>query len=541
MDSLIIYLILFAAVALMGQLFQRSTIPIALILVIFGMVLSFIPFFPEIHLDSKLVLNVFLPLLVYEISAFSSWRDMKKQMSPIALLSIGHVVFITILVALVFHALLPQMGWPLAVMLGAIISPPDSVAIIALAEKIRIPERIFIILEGEGMLNDAAALTIFRFALAAAVTHEFSFAGAFAGFVAMIIGETLYGFLIGQLLGKLRVEISNTQLHLIVSVITPFVAYIPMVELGGTGIISTAVAGFMIGNQFTLRFTSAYRLASLMFWPTLAYAIQGLIFLLVGLNMRWIFARISVIPLDSLILYLTSVIAVVVIGRFIWVYAFVIILPRILFPSIRKRDPYPPWQYPFVISWSGIRGGISMAAALAIPALTLKIDGIDLRDLLVFLVFCTILVTLVLQGLSLPFILKILGIDKIGLSERYAEHISELQARAQMIHGALDWLQKYKKEIKHDKKLAGEVAQYIHQYQIAKNELALRISEHDLNIIHYEKDETDELKEQVSLLIRILEVERSELAKLWREGKINLRTRNKLVAILDHQVHRYMV
>lgn len=324
MDQFINYLILFTLIVLLGQAFQKSTIPLALILVLFGMLMSFVPFFPQINLDSNLVLNFFLPLLVYQISAFSSWRDLKKQIRPIALLSIGHVIFITILVAIAIYTLIPQMGWPLAFVLGAIISPPDDIAIVSIAEKIRIPERIFLILEGEGMFNDAAALTLFRLALAAAVTNTFSVAHAFLGFFAIIIGETIYGLILGHLLGKLREKISNTTLHVIASFVTPFIAYIPAVKLGGTGILATAIVGFVIGNKFTLRFTPEYRLISLSIWPTLAFAIEGLIFLLVGLDMRSTFMRISSIPLETLMLYICSITFVVIVGRFIWVYGVLI-------------------------------------------------------------------------------------------------------------------------------------------------------------------------------------------------------------------------
>lgn len=536
MDYFIVYLILFAIIVLLGQLFNKSTIPLPLVLVMFGMLLSFVPFFPKINLDSKLILNFFLPLLIYQISSFSSWRDIKKQIRPIALLSIGHVFFITILVALVIHSLNPQIGWPLAFVLGAIISPPDSVAIVAIAEKIRIPERVFIILEGEGMFNDAAALTLFRFALLAAITHEFSVAYAFFGFSTMLIGETLYGLLIGHIIGKLREKITNTQLHVIASFITPFIAYVPAVYFGGTGIIATAIVGFVIGNKYTLRFTSEYRLISLAVWPTFAFAIQGLIFLLVGLDLRTIYMRISSIPFETLMVYLFSIIFVVIIGRFIWVYGALIFLPRLLSPSIRKKDPYPPWQYPFIISWSGIRGGISLAAALAVP--TLSMDGTDPRDLLVFLVFCIIVVTLILQGLSLPFILKKIGIDKVSQSERYNEHITELQTRVQMINAALNWLEKYVKKIQKNKKRLPEVTQRIYEYQILKSRLESRIAKHNDKLVH---DEENEIKEDISLLLKIIETERAELLKLWREDKINLKIRNKLLATLDHQVQRHLI
>jgi len=541
MEQFTVYLFLFSIIILLGHVFRKSTVPLVLILVISGFLLSFIPLFPEMHLDSNLVLNIFLPLLVYQISAFSSWRDVKKQIRPIALLSIGHVIFITVLVAVVFHMLIPQMGWPLAFVLGAIVSPPDDVGIVALAEKIRLPERIFIILEGEGMFNDAAALTLFRYALAAAVTQEFSVSHAFFSFIAMIIGETVYGLIMGYVIGEIRSKISNTSLHVIATLLTPFIIYLPVVKLGGTGILATAIAGFVIGNKYTLRFTPEFRSISMTLWPTLAFAINSVIFLLVGLNMRAVFMRISSIPFDTLMLYVGSITAVVIIGRFIWVYGALIFLPRFLLPYLRKKDPYPPWQYPFIISWSGVRGGISLAAALAIPAFVLKGYAVDPRDLLIFLVVSIIIVTLVLQGLSLPFILRKLGVDKIGQSERYSEHMSELQARAQMITAALHWLEEYSKKTKgHDKNLS-EISRYIYQYETLKKHLDARISDHHAKSVHSEKAEKAEKKEDLSFLLKIIEIEKSELAKLWQEEKINIRTRNKLLATLDHQVQYHVI
>ena len=538
MDQFIIYLLLFSIIVFLGQLFQKSTIPLTLILVIFGMLMSFVPYFPDVNLDSNLVLDFFLPLLVYQISSFSSWRDMKKQFRPIALLSIGHVIFITLLVACVIHALIPHLGWPLAFVLGAIISPPDDVAIVSIAEKIRLPERVFIILEGEGMFNDAAALTMFRLALAAAITNKFSVAHAFLDFSAIIIGETIYGLALGYLLGTFREKISNTSLHVIASFITPFIAYIPAVKMGGTGIIATAMVGFVIGNRFTMRFTPEYRLIALSMWPTLGFAIQGLIFLLVGLDMRSTFMRISTIPLGTLLLYIGSISLVIIVGRFIWVYGVLIFLPRFLFPSLRKKDPYPPWQFPFVISWAGIRGGISLAAALAIPAFVLKIDGIDPRDLVVFLVFSIIIVTLVLQGLSLPFIIKKIGIDKVGLSEQTIEHMNVLQARIQMITAAINWLEIYLKKFSRNKKISHEVSLKIYEYQMLKKHVESRIKDHDGKTFH---DEQAEIKDDLALLSQVIDAERAELAKLWLEEKINLRTRNKLLATLDHQIQRHVI
>ncbi len=536
MDAFTTYLVLFSVIVIVGQLFQRSNIPIGLILVIVGMLLSYAPFFSAIHLESKLVLNIFLPLLIYEISAFSSWHDMKKNLRPIALLSIGHVVFITLLVAYFVHLLIPQMGWPIAFLLGAIISPPDDVAIVSIAEKIRIPKRIFIILEGEGMFNDAAALTIFKLALAAVITHQFYFSFALFHFVIIMVGEVIYGLLLGHVLGFLRIRITNTTLHQIVSFMTPFLAYIPIAALGGTGVISTAIVGFLMGNKYTLHFTSAYRLSSFSIWPSLAFTIQSLLFLLVGLNMQSTINRISSIPFSTLLLYALTLTAVVIIGRFIWVYGAVSILPRLLFPSLRKKDPYPPWQYPFIISWAGTRGAISLAAALAVPAL-FKIDGVDARDLIIFFVFFIIVVTLVVQGLSLPYVLKKMGIDKVSQSERHREHITELQARLRMVKVALNWLQALEKKSA-NKKIYNEVIRYVGEYSRLKNEFELRIQDHHESVPH---DEASELYQKTKLISELSEIEKLEISKLWREGKISIKTRNKLLGVLDHRLERHLI
>lgn len=536
MDQLVTYIILFSIIVVLGQLFQKSTMPISLILVIFGMLASYFPFVPEINLDPNLVLDFFLPILIYQISAFSSWRDVKKQLRPIALLSIGHVIFITILVAVVIHALIPQIGWPLAFVLGAVISPPDDVAIVSLCEKFPLPQRVFIILEGEGMFNDVAALTFFRFALAALITHQFSIVQSFVMFLLMMVGETVYGFLLGHLLGKIREKITNPFLHIIASILTPFLAYLPVVKLGGSGVLATAVVGFLIGNYYALRFTSEFRLISRGIWPAIAFAIQGLIFLLVGLDMRSILLRISAISLETLMLYVISIVLVVIVGRFIWVYGAVAFLPRFLFPSIRKKDPYPPWQFPFIISWAGVRGGISLAAAFAVPSFAVfKVNGVDPRDLIIFLVFCIIAVTFVLQGFSLPVILRKIGVDKVGQRERYNEHMAELHAATKMYQAALLWLKKSKAENKNNKKLLDQINLYINENQVLEKQNKERIAKHDDQSL-MQHDEVTERIDDIALLYQIIDVKRTELLRLWREDKINLTTRNKLLSKLDYQV-----
>lgn len=531
MEQIEIYIVLFGIIVIVGQIFRKSTVPISLLLVITGMLLSLIPAFPRVTLDSTTVLNIFLPLLIYQISAFSSWKDVKKNLRPISLLSVGHVIFITTLVAVVIHALIPQLGWPLAFVLGAVISPPDDVAIVSIAEKIRMPARIVTILEGEGMFNDATALILFRFALVATVTHQFYVMHAVGAFFLVIVGETLYGLALGYILGELRARIANPMLHMIASVLTPFLAYFPAVMLGGCGVLATAVVGFMIGNVYAFRFSSEFRLVSRSFWPTLSFGIQSILFLLIGLDLHVILEKISSIPSKSLLLYSVAVILVVVIGRFLWVYP-ATYLPRFFSATIRKKDPYPPWQTPIIISWAGMRGGISLAAALAVPILPATVQGANSRDLLIFLVFCVIAATLLLQGLSLPWLLKVLGVQKYGQQESYEEHLTELSTQLKMTEAALSWLSDYEKEIKDNQKALDELRLYIQQYQMLEKQLKESIINHNGLSMH---DEKAEMMEEACLLMQIIEVEKTALLQLWREEKINLTILNKLLERLDHR------
>lgn len=531
MEQLVTYVALFSVIVILGQLFNKAPVPLSLILVIAGMFLCIIPSFPRIILNPDVVLNIFLPVLIYQISTFSSWKDVKKNMWPIASLSFGHVIFITVIVAITIHTLIPELGWALSFVLGSVISPPDDVAIVSIADKIRMPLKIVTLLEGEGMLNDATALIIFRFSLAALVTHQFFPLQALATFIMVVIGEALYGLTLGFAIGELRLRIQNPILHIIASILTPFLAYLPCELLGGSGIIATVTTGFVIGHIYALRFTPEFRLISRAVWPTLAFAIQNIIFLLVGLNMQSIIQGIAIIPTADLVLYSSAVIAAVILGRFFWVFIALGYLPRLLFPRLRKKSR-PRWQSLFVVSWAGMRGGISLAAALAVPALPNSIQGVNPKDLLLFLIFCVIAATFLLQGLTLPWLIKVLGIQKYGQREKYDEHIHELAARFKITSAVLRWLKNYRKHLSNENVLLDQVKLYIREYKMLRNNLEKRIKEHHPEMVH---DEKEEIKNEVFLLTELIEIEKKELLQLWRDEKVNLAVRNKLLNQLDHR------
>lgn len=535
MIQYVIFMSLIAIIILVGVTLRKIPIPPPLVLVVVGMLLSFLPYFSTVKLNPEVVMNIFLPFLVYEATAYLSWPDVKINKRPIALLSIGHVIFITVLVAIVAHFLIPDLSWPLAFVLGSVIAPPDDVAIIAIAEKVKMPYRIVTVLIGEGLLNDATALTIFRFSLAVVITHTFSASHMLINFILVIIGETLYGILLGHLLGQIRLRIPEPNLHILMSLLTPFLAYLPAVKLGGSGVLATVVTGFVLAHSYAERFTPDVRLLWTAIWKTLGFTLSSILFLGVGLHFRNTLNQISFLSIQQLWIYAVIITLVVIIGRFFWVYP-IVYLPRILFPSILKKDPYPPWQYPFIISWAGMRGGISLAAALSIPYLPATAGHFDLRYLIIFLVFSVIIGTLLVQGLTLTWLLKVLGVDKMGHGETVNEHINELSARSQMANAVLDWLIAYKLQIKNDPILLEQVNYQIQEYQALTKHLRNIVNHYDPL---YHLKPFSKRKVATVLFAQIIEIERDVLIQLWRKGSISFKTKNKLREKLDLRASRF--
>lgn len=531
-----IYIWLLSIIIFVGLIAKKLPAPPALLLVIVGMLLSYIPDFPRVELNEQIVLNVFLPLLVYQSSASLSWRDIKINKRPIILLSIGHVVFITILVASVAHAMIPSLGWPAAFVLGAIVSPPDDVAIFSIAQKVQFPERILTVLSGESLLNDATALILFRFSLAALITHQFTPGIALIQFLAIICLETLYGIILANVLGQIRIHVKDPILQMLFSVLTPFLAYIPCVELGGCGVLATVITGLVMSHVYLEKFTPETRLVWRSTWEALSFALSSMLFLLVGLYLNETLLKISIIPNLELLKYGVCVTLAVIVGRFIWVYP-AAYLPRFLAASIRKDDPYPPWQYPFVISWAGMRGGVSLAAALAIPTAITNIDHVDLRDLIVFLTFCVIITTLLLQGLTLPWLLKKLGIDQLGKSESGQDSFQEFTTKHAMAEEVIRWLQDYRIQIEaHDPVLLEEIDVQIQEYGALRNRMkeminskqpGVELGQHHIHV------------SALSLFTDIIAVERTVLSSLWHDGKVNFKVKTRIQQQLDLRAKRY--
>src|SRR4051812_7020586 len=404
MDLVEALLALVAACIGFALLARRLALPYAVILVLGGMVLAFIPGLPEIRLNPELALAFFLPPLLQSSAWRTDWRAFRHNLRPILALALGAVLFTAFCVAGVMRLLLPEMPWSVAIALGAIVAPPDAVAAEAVLSRLRLPKRIVTVLQGESLVNDASSLVLYKLAVAAAVasTSVMPTQGAIS-FLALGAG----GIGIGWVVGKLTIEafrrLDDPMLEVTTSFLAAYAAYLAAEAAGVSGVLSVVTAGSLMGRAQHVLLSSRSRLGAQAVWGFVEFILNSLVFSLIGLQLSHVLARIADRGIEQLLMLGLAVSATVIVARFLWVFP-ASWLPRQV-PQIRKVDPLPPWQHSVIISWAGMRGVVSLAAALALPF------EVPERDLLVFLAFCAILATLVLQGTTLEWLIRKLGAE----------------------------------------------------------------------------------------------------------------------------------
>src|ERR1700736_6043174 len=460
-----IFLILLAALAGTALLARRINVAPAILLLLAGVALAFVPGMPSLELPPELVLLVVLPPLIYFASVAMSWREFKSNLRPIILLSVGCVIFTACAVAAATHYLI-GLPWNIGFLLGAIVAPPDVVAPLAIARKLGMPRRILVVLEGEGLANDATALILYRFAVVAISTGMFSLPKAAGSFVVIVVGEMLFGAAVGWLSLRVRHRARDPQVEITLSLITPYVAYWIPEHFGGSGVIATVACGLYMSWNGPLLISSATRLQGIFFWDLVIFLIEGLLFLLTGFQMRSLFEKSKAFPLDDILLATGLVIVMVIVARFAWVFPGTY-LPRLL-KRVREDDPPPPWQWVFVLAFTGVRGAVSLASALALPLALPGGAGFPYRDLILFVSFGVIFITLVGFGLGLPPVVRWLGVAQAGRDEHLAEHEAEIAARREALDAALKSLD----AITDDRELSDEVIKLLRaRHGIRANQL----------------------------------------------------------------------
>lgn len=404
-------LLLIAAALPLALLARWSHLPYAVALVLGGMALAFVPFMPGVTLDPQLVLVLFLPPLLQAGGFFMPWRPFRANLRPILLLAIGLVAFTTAMVGIATKWLLPDLPWAVCFALGAIVSPPDAVAATAVLEAMRLPKRILVVLEGESLVNDASGLILYNIAIAAALTGAFSWTEAGARFVVAGGGGTILGVVFGLAAVRALKRLHDSMLEIAVTILLAYASYIAADGLGLSGVLASVAAGLALGWHAPETMSPQTRLQAKAAWDVLVFLLNSLVFLLIGLSLNDVIGRAGTVSLMELsgIGVLLGLVAIVV--RMLWVFP-AAYLPRFLVPAIRRRDPYPPWRWLVVIGWSGMRGVVSLAAALAVPH-TLP-DGTPFpgRDAVLFLTFVVILLTLVGQATTLGPLIRLLGVAR---------------------------------------------------------------------------------------------------------------------------------
>ncbi len=513
-ETLLFLLAVLVVVAVVAR--RLNTAP-SILLVIAGIALALLPDLPRIELAPELVLLGILPPLIYSAGVAMSWREFRFNLRPIALFAFGCVVFTTCAVAAAAHWLL---GMPLAVgfVLGAIVAPPDAVAPIAIVRRLGVPRRIVVVLEGEGLANDATALILYRFAVVAVSTGLFSFKSAAGEFALIVVGEIVYGIAVGWLSLRLRRWARDPRVEITLSLLTPYAAFLLPQQLGGSGVLATVAAGLFVSWNGPLLIPAATRLQGIFFWDLVVYLLEGFVFLVTGMQVRTVFIQMQAVPWHHFAYAILLTVAVVIATRFIWVYP-AALLPRWLSPALARLDPLPPWRWLFFLGFVGVRGVVSLAAALAIPLYTAAGEPFPDRNLILFVTFGVIVVTLIGQGLLLQPLVRWLGLNEHAAGERRRENEAELAARA----GALDLARS---------RLDGFVA----DGRVSPEALAVLQARHDYRAGRL-PGQTPEAKDAAmvaaDLRAELIAAERDYIYRMLQEGRITDEARRRIERELD--------
>ena len=525
---IILILGLLVAMVFLCTMAPRLGIPYPVVLVLGGLLLGFVPGLPRFTLDPDVVFLLFLPPLLYSSALLTSWRDFHANLRPISLLALGLVLMTTVVVAVVAHVLIPDLPWVVAFVLGAIVSPTDAVAATSIAQRLGIPRRIVIILEGESLVNDATGLVAYRFAVAAVVAGVFSLGEASLQFVVASVGGIALGLAAGWGLSYVHRWLDNPHLEITVTLVTPFAVYLLGEEvLQVSGVLATVTTGLYLAWRAPTFFSSGTRLQASAVWETLIFLLNGLVFILLGLQLPGILAILNTTIAQHspilLVWYAALVSLTVILVRLVWVFPQAI-LPRLLSRRLRERDPYPGWRTVVLVGWTGMRGAVSLAAALALPQVAAEGAAFPERALVIYLTFGVILATLVVQGLSLPLLIRGLGLHDDGASER-----EETQARLIAAQAALARLDELASQ--------GEVLQESAQHLRKHYEARVRSITKRFKQAADEPDEDHAMTYQ-QLQRGALQAERSAVIGLRNQGEINDEVLRRIERELDLEEQR---
>ncbi len=440
---------LLLVVVLLATLARRLAVPYPILLVLGGLGLALVPQVPQVQLDPDLVLLLFLPPLLYAAAYDMSWRDFRVHKRAIGQLAIGLVLGTVLAVGFTVHALVPGMPIAVAFVLGAVLSPTDAVAVAAIASQVGLPRRVVAILEGESLVNDASALVAYRFAVAAVCTGAFSVGQAAIAFVWVSVAGVAVGLAGGWVILQLTRFIRDPFILILFSLVCPYLVWLPAEALGVSGVLAAVTAGLYSGYHAPTVLRAEARLPGYAVWETWVLLLNGLAFILLGLQLRTVVAGFVGHQLLSVVALALPIALVVMVVRIVWIFP-TAYLPRVLIPSIGKKDPMPPTSQLFIIGWAGMRGVVSLATALALPFESRPGVPFPYRAEVIFLAFVVVLMTLVVEGFSLGPLIRALHVTDGGRREREEQEarLATVKAGQARVRALLDepWLPRARAE-----------------------------------------------------------------------------------------------
>ena len=498
--------------------------PIEVILLLGSLLISFLPL-PRVQLEPNVVFSIFLPPILFAAAYFTPWKEFLKNLRPIVLLAFGLVIMTTVGIAHAVRFLIPDFPWPQAYLLGAILAPPDASAAVALVRQFRLPRRLITVIEGESLINDATALTCYRFALAALATSSFELSQAAPQFLAVSIGGALVGMAIGHLAIRLLRSLKHTDAEVLTTILTPFFCYSIAEHLHVSGVLSTVACGILFGSVLPGSSTSQARIAAKSTWDIFLFAINALVFTFIGLQLPLIVETISTAHLYQLCGYGVVLYLVLVAIRFAWVFPAAYI-PRLLSPALRARDPIPSWQVLTVLSWTGMRGIVSLAGALAIPVTMSDGTLTAFRNETIFLGYVVTLLSLLIPSFTLPWLLRQMHIPVVDERQR-----DESFARLAMIEAVIKHLENWPTPGRF-RKVA--IDQFLQSYRQLHSTLRPNLDAQPYTELDLQNEDTK------AFIAGLLHIEREALTRLRKSGEIHDEVFHHLAQELDFEELRLL-
>jgi monovalent cation/hydrogen antiporter len=512
-DIEVIIVALLVSVTVLSAAARAVNIPYPIVMVIGGVLLGLVPGLPDVQLDPDLVLLVFLPPLLYTGAFFSNLRDLRDNLRAISLLSIGLVIATVLVVAVVAHEFVDGLSWPVCFVLGSIVGPTDPVAGTAIMRRLGVPRRLVSVVEGESLLNDATALVAYKIALAAVGGAAFSLLDAGWDFLWKASGGIAVGLIVGYVIAEVRKRLDDPVIENTIGLLTAYAAYVPAEQLQVSAVLAAVTAGCYVGWRAPEIAGAETRLQGFGMWELLQFLLNALLFVLIGLQLPSIVDALSDFSAGTLLGYGALVSAAVIVTRLVWQFTVVYLLRAVdRRESVRARRS--PWQHRFVIGWAGMRGAVSLAAALALTS------DFPQRNLIVFLTFAVIFTTLVLQGLTLPWVIGVLGVHDDGREER-----EEVKGRLMATKAALARID----ELESEEWTRDETIERMRAlYRYRKRRFAVRAG-----LADDEEGIEDRSTAYQTLVREVLEAQRREIVRLRNTGDISNDVMHRLERELD--------